>query len=74
MNRRTKNAGMGFYTNALCGIYTGVLGVTDGYKKVEKGVVEGYEKIEVAFIERFLTREGETVEDARKRLKGKTRG
>ena len=47
-------------------------GVVDGYKKIEKGVVEGYAKIEDKFIDQFLTREGETVEDARKRLKGKT--
>jgi len=46
-------------------------GVVDGYKKIEKGVVEGYTKIEDKFIDRFLTQEGETVEDARKRLKEK---
>lgn len=45
-------------------------GVVDGYKKIEKGVVGGYTKIEDKFIDQFLTREGETVEDARKRLKG----
>lgn len=48
-------------------------GVADGYKKIEQGVVGGYTKIEDAFIDRFLTREGETVEDARKRLKEKTK-
>ena len=47
-------------------------GVVDGYKKIEKGTVDGYAKIEDAFIDRFLTREGETVADARKRLKEKT--
>lgn len=47
-------------------------GVVDGYKQIEKGVVNGYTKIEDAFIDRFLTHEGETVEDARKRLKEKT--
>lgn len=46
-------------------------GVVDGYKKIEKGVVDGYSKLEDKFIDQFLTREGETVEDARKRLKGK---
>lgn len=44
--------------------------VVDGYKKIETGVVEGYTKLEDAFIDRFLTHEGETVEDAKKRLKG----
>lgn len=44
--------------------------VVDGYKKIETGVVEGYTKLEDTFIDRFLTHEGETVEDAKKRLKG----
>ena len=47
-------------------------GVVDGYKKIEKGVVGGYSKLEDKFIDQFLTREGETVEDARKRLKSKS--
>jgi len=46
-------------------------GVVDGYKKMENGVVEGYTKMEDKFIAQFLTREGESVEDARKRLKEK---
>jgi len=46
-------------------------GVLEGYKKIETGVVDGYSKLEDKFIDQFLTREGETVEDARKRLKGK---
>lgn len=45
-------------------------GVVDGYKKIESGVVEGYTKLEDKFVGRFLTREGETVEEAKKRLKG----
>lgn len=44
--------------------------VVGGYKKIENGVVEGYTKLEDKFIDRFLTHEGETVEDAKKRLKG----
>lgn len=43
--------------------------VTGGYKKIEHGVVEGYTKIEDTFIDRFLTKEGETVDQARERLK-----
>ncbi len=43
-------------------------GVVGGYKKIENGVVEGYKKIENKFVDAFLTREGETVEDAKKRL------
>lgn len=45
-------------------------GVVGGYKKIEEGVVSGYTKIEDKFIDQFLTREGETVEEARRRLKG----
>lgn len=45
-------------------------GVVEGYKKIETGVVDGYTKLEDKFIDQFLTRDGETVEDARKRLKG----
>ena len=47
-------------------------GVVNGYKKIEEGVVEGYSKLEEKFIDQFLTREGETVEDARKRLSGES--
>ena len=57
--------------------------VTGGYKKIETGVVEcygkiedsaisGYTKLEDKFIDQFLTHEGETVEEARKRLKSKS--
>ena len=44
-------------------------GVVDGYKKIEDGVVDGYKKIEDKFVDQFLTKDGETVEDAKKRLK-----
>lgn len=54
-------------------------GVVKGYKKIEDGVVGGYKKIEEVvvggfgkmtdkFVDQFLTQEGETVEDAKKRL------
>ncbi|MBE6943177.1 MAG: hypothetical protein E7453_02795 [Ruminococcaceae bacterium] len=43
--------------------------VTTGYKKIEKGVVDGYSKIEDKFVDAYLTRDGETVEEAKKRLK-----
>ena len=36
--------------------------------KIVKGVVDGYTKIEDKFVEQYLTREGETVEEAKKRL------
>lgn len=44
--------------------------VVDGYKKIENGVVDGYKKVEDRFIDAFLTHTGETVEEARERLKG----
>ena len=46
-------------------------GVVGGYKKIEKGVVDGYEKIEDKFVETYLTKDGETVEQAKERLKNK---
>ncbi len=42
--------------------------VVGGYKKVEEGVVGAYKKVEDGFVDQFLTHEGETVEDAKKRL------
>jgi len=43
--------------------------VVSGYNKVEEAVVEGYTKIEDAFVDRYLTWEGETVAEAKTRLK-----
>ena len=47
--------------------------VTDALKEVEDTVVGGYEKMENAFIDRYLTNEGETVEQAKRRLKRECR-
>lgn len=43
--------------------------VTGCYKKIEQGVVKGYTKIEDKFVETYLTKDGETVEEAKERLK-----
>lgn len=43
-------------------------GVVDGYKKIEKGTVEGFNKIADKFVDNFLTKEGESVEEAKERL------
>lgn len=43
--------------------------VVGTYKKIETGVVKGYTKIEDKFVDEFLTKDGETVEEAKKRLK-----
>ena len=45
--------------------------VVGSYKKVEDTVVGGYQKVEDAFVDRYLTRDGETVEDAKARLQEK---
>lgn len=57
-------------------------GVVEGYKKIENGVVGGYKKIENGAVEGFgkvvdkcvevlFAKEGESVEDAKKRLNHK---
>lgn len=43
--------------------------VVGGYKKIEQGVVSGYTIIEDKFVAAYLTRDGETVEEAKARLK-----
>ena len=47
-------------------------GVVEGYKKIEQGVVGGYAKVEDAFIGAYFAKDGETVEEAKERLKAKT--
>lgn len=43
-------------------------GTVGGYKKIEESVVGAYKKVEDAFVGRFLTHDGESVEDAKKRI------
>ena len=38
------------------------------YKKIETGVVEGFTKMTDHFVDQFLTKEGETVAEAKARL------
>ena len=45
-------------------------GVVEGYKKVESGAVDGFNKVNDKMIEKLFAKEGETVEEARKRLSG----
>lgn len=40
-----------------------------GYKSIENGVVGAYRSIEDRFVDEFLTKDGESIEDAKKRLK-----
>ena len=43
-------------------------GVVGGYKRIESGVTGAFKKVEDGFVDKFLTHEGESVEDAEKRL------
>ena len=43
-------------------------GVVGGYKKIENGVVDGFNKISDKFVDNFLTKDGETVEETKKRI------
>lgn len=56
-------------------------GVVKGYKKIEDGVIGGYKKIETGVVEGFgkvtdkcvgvlFAKDGESVDDAKKRLSG----
>lgn len=45
-------------------------GVVEGYKKIENGVVEGFGKVTDKCVETLFAKEGESVEDAKKRLSG----
>jgi len=45
-------------------------GVVEGYKKIEDGVVEGFTKVNDKNSEKVFSKEGETVEDTKKRLSG----
>lgn len=38
--------------------------VVSGYKKIENGVVEGFQKMTDKFVDNYLTKDGETVEEA----------
>ena len=44
-------------------------GVVDGFNKMSEGVVAGYTKIEDKFVGEYLTKDGETIDEAKKRLK-----
>ncbi|MDR0811979.1 MAG: hypothetical protein LBN23_06900 [Paludibacter sp.] len=44
-------------------------GVVSGYKKIEDGVVSGYKAVEDKFVETLFQKDGETLEEAKTRLK-----
>ena len=43
-------------------------GVVGGYKKIEDGAVNGFNKMADKFVDNFLTKEGESVEEAKARM------
>lgn len=43
-------------------------GVVEGYKKIETGAVDGFNKVSDKCVEKLFAKEGESVEDAKKRL------
>ena len=45
-------------------------GVVEGYKKIENGVVEGWGKVSDKCVEVLFAKDGESIEDAKKRLSG----
>ncbi len=56
--------------DAATGVYEKIeTAVTGVYEKIETAVVGGYTKVEDAFVERYLTKDGETVAQAKERLK-----
>ena len=44
-------------------------GTVGGYQKIEHSVVDGFKKIAEKFVDNYLTKEGESVAEARARLK-----
>lgn len=49
-------------------------GVVAGYKKIEAGAVGGFQKVEDWFVAKYLTHEGETVDEAKERLAAEQAG
>lgn len=45
-------------------------GVVGGYKKIETGAFEGFGKVTDKCVEKLFAKDGESVEDAKKRLRG----
>ena len=48
-------------------------GVVEGYKKIEKGAVDGFNRVADKCVEKLFAKDGETVEEAKKRLSGEER-
>lgn len=56
--------------DAVVGGYKAIeTGVVEGFGRMTDAVVAGYTSIEDGFVDQFLTREGETIEEAKARLR-----
>ena len=56
--------------DSVVGVYKAVeKGAVDAYKAVEKGAVDAYYKVEDTMVDKLFRREGETVEQAKDRLR-----
>lgn len=47
-------------------------GVVGGYKKIEGGVVNGFNKVTDKCVEVLFSKDGETVEETKERLRGES--
>ena len=47
--------------------------VVQGYKKIENGAVEGFGKVTDACVKALFARDGESVEEAKARLRGENK-
>lgn len=69
LGRKFVDANLQFGETLAAGFTKMSEGVVSGYKAIETGVVKGYAAIEDSFVEQFLRKPGETLEDAKARLK-----
>ena len=70
IGKKFVDANLQFGENLTAGFNKMSDGVVSGYKAIETGVVKGYTAIEDSFVGSFLAREGETVAQAKARLRG----
>ena len=61
------------FENIEKGVVTGYQKIEDavvgGYKKIEDAVVSGFNKVSDAFVDKLFIKEGESVEEAKERMK-----
>ena len=51
-------------------VRTRIADIPFNFEKMESGIVDGFNKVSDKFVEKLFTKEGESVEDAKKRLSG----